>query len=467
MCTVCGTGNEDALNAIYLGSETPGDFSISRPILFGDAFHRTTDLKIVDLDQDGALDILVANDGQPNMIYYGDRAGEPGDVPQYGADSSTISFGIAATRAIRVSDLDKDGHVDILVGNSGTVSTIVWGSGARVDLSSAIPVSLGTQAFAVSDLDLKDVDGDSWPDIVLAVDGAPNILYKNVLRPGGEGVWSLATPISIGDEDERSQSVALRDVNDDGEVDAIFGNLDCTATTYYNEDGVLGGIVEQTGNARLPFDSLGIQAVADFNGDTILDIVTGVDVVFGDGSGDFSHSARRAYLKIGAAEPMAVLATDIDRDGDVDLVISPYGYNVAPYVQLNGGDGDFADPVTHALQGVATAPHTVWVREVDLNGDEYPDLLLGNGVGSATQGWVNGGPEGAGVAFDLATGVSGVELADVDLDGVVDLVLLLGRDNAVRTILSPLVDTGGALTLPLLLCSLPQPSAPLAPTSVA
>ncbi|MEC7001673.1 MAG: VCBS repeat-containing protein, partial [Actinomycetota bacterium] len=84
-------GNEDESNHIYLGDpNNPGVFE-ETPLKFGPEDDKTTDVEVADVDGDGALDIVVANDGQPNRIYYGDPSLADGETPKYGDDPSQES----------------------------------------------------------------------------------------------------------------------------------------------------------------------------------------------------------------------------------------------------------------------------------------------------------------------------------------------------------------------------------------
>ena len=94
-----------------------------------------------------------------------------------------------------------------------------------------------------------DINMDGIPDIVLAVDGGHNLIYYGEAPPTSAGDFTSTAPTEIGnpatdgsgvgaDAIEETQSVALADVDGDGDVDAVFGNADGTSTTYYNDNGV-------------------------------------------------------------------------------------------------------------------------------------------------------------------------------------------------------------------------------------
>ena len=123
-------GNDRTSNMIYLGLPAPnlGDYSSVQGLPFGSANGATTDVKVGDIDGDGAPDIAVANDGSPNVIYWGggsysdagnpDYARLPADSPLGGTSGnspwpwSTIGTRSDGTTSIALGDVDNDGDLE-------------------------------------------------------------------------------------------------------------------------------------------------------------------------------------------------------------------------------------------------------------------------------------------------------------------------------------------------------------------
>jgi hypothetical protein len=144
-----------------------------------------------------------------------------------------------------------------------------------------------------------------------------------------------------------------------------------------------------------------------------------------------------------------VEAADIDVDGDIDLLFANSGDErywtaVENRVLLNRGDGTFTD-ATRRVFGKRLGTSRV-IKFADVNGDDNPDLIVGNIVstqsrlylGDRTGGWRDVTNSHL-PAEKLSVG--DLELGDVDADGDLDIVLVDWGDG------SPETNSGGKVTL--------------------
>ena len=211
------------------------------------------------------------------------------------------------------------------------------------------------------------------------------------------------------------QAVAVGDFNRDGKQDYVIADYGGSTiqTLLGNGDGTFQpALVSSSQNSQLSIAS------GDFNGDGILDLVTGsqngtVAVLLGKGDGTFTAPTLISVSTNGSCYGVAV--ADLNRDGKQDIVATAYSSNVV--VLLGKGDGTFQSP-----KSFTAATTTLNVAVADLNGDQALDLvvtdtnffavLLGNGDGTFQ-------PEHD---FNVSTGVSyGVFVSDVNQDGVPDI----------------------------------------------
>jgi hypothetical protein len=166
--------------------------------------------------------------------------------------------------------------------------------------------------------------------------------------------------------------------------------------------------------------------VGDLNGDGLVDIVLGKGrhwplynrVLLNNGKGGFNAS------NLGSAPDRTYSAAlaDIDRDGDLDIIVS----NDDPdrkLIYLNNGHGSFTEAGTFG----SPAWSTRYVTLADLNGDGYPDIVAANrweGPQTPTPSFLclNDG-KGRFPTCDALPSESATSIvaADLDGDGAIDL----------------------------------------------
>ena len=195
----------------------------------------------------------------------------------------------------------------------------------------------------------SDFDDDGRPDVFVANDGAMNYLFLQKRRPDDSPKKDLLAGVGYNGRGrpEASMGIAYADVDSDGRSDLFVTHLDQETNTLYVR-GNSGLWEDRTtradlGTASLPWVGFGT-AFADFDldGDNDLIVTNGhiidnidrfdaerrhrqpVQLFFGDGSGRFT-AATEAASGLGAIADLVGrgLATgDLDRDGDLDVVIT-------------------------------------------------------------------------------------------------------------------------------------------------
>lgn len=198
----------------------------------------------------------------------------------------------------------------------------------------------------------------------------------------------------------------------------------------------------------------GSAMVADVNKDGKLDIVVvnaggginfdgTVGVLLGNGAGTFQPVV---LYDSGGWEPAWLAVADVNGDGTSDLIVANRCDGVANCdvsgsvgILLGNGDGTFRSVVTYGSGGVAASG----VAVADVNGDGKPDIVttncdsvggscLTNGAGIVGVLLGNGdGTFKAAVTYNLnrlfgSFGADGVAIADVNDDGIPDLVVGTG-----------------------------------------
>ena len=355
-------GNSNAPNQVIIGSsQSLGDFSTASVALFGSSTDVTKAVRVSDIDADGVPDIIVANDGQTNKVYFGTLGSVSGD---YSSPNVEVSVGteVLSTSTLELGDLDGDGNVDIVFGNRGSESEIFWNPQPieiRQTLPAAIPTNFGSSVMSPNDITVADVDSDGRLDIISANDGGNTIMY-------GSSTYDY-TVSSLGTASEKSLTVHVFDSDGDGNINGVvFGNVDGSATTHHIVDNQFVEVERVGGRTR----ALTQQLIADFNSDGVPDILSGRQIMLGDGTGDFSATVPSQYAP---ETPRATTAMDIDNDGDVDLVVSSTSGDPTVYALLNPGTGDFSQVSPVVLGGLTDGQRTVEMKPIDFDGDGYTE----------------------------------------------------------------------------------------------
>ena len=294
---------------------------------------------------------------------------------------SLTSFQDSSAGLVTAADLNKDGNGDLVISNSSLASgayvTVLLGN-ADGTFQNGVSYNIGGNYSVAATID--DVTGDGIPDIV-AVSGDQQI---TVLPGKGDGTFgtavSFAAPLLPG-------------------------------YTSANEPPIMNLIT------------------ADLRGLGRRDLIASNGLVFlNNGSGTFAATAAPAfpYLVDNLSSNGPFIATgDVNNDGKPDLVVSE---NEALSVWLGNGDGTFTQGQSYT--SIASDGH---ITVADLDGDGNADIYVGLGGGGFYGGnddypnlsyALMGRGDGtfAGSAATDSAGYTGTNLADVNGDGVPDLI---------------------------------------------
>ena len=356
----------------------------------------TRGLAIGDLDGDGDLDLLIGNgEGSPqqNQVFWNDGLGRF-------ADATTGSWPPIqdVTLSIALGDVDGDRDLDAVVGNRG-VNSFYLNNGTSVFSPAQQFGSLWsvTESVVLGDVDLDgDLDlvygnGMRTPQFMVFLP-QQNQLYLN----DGQGSFSNVTATHLPTRLDPTSSVALGDVDSDGDLDLAIGNgyFDTGVGVSFAEqvrlclgDGT-GRFVDVTAT-HMPSTSHVTQdvAFADVDGDGDLDLAIAVGNLAGsqnalyvnDGSGLFTDETA-TRLPIDADYSRDVAVGDADGDGDVDLLFANDGHGTAGGQQdklyLNNGSGIFTN-ATAMLPDHGNLQRTRAITVADLDQDDRADVLIG------------------------------------------------------------------------------------------
>jgi hypothetical protein len=392
----------------------------------------TRSIALADLNGDGALDIVLANNVDPSnpqntylsQVYLNPGDGDfsavaPTDLPQSGR----------TTLSVVAADLNGDQKPDIVLGNYFVQNGIVilayfsqvYLNPGNGDFSGVTPADLPGSGRLTSSVTVGDLNGDGAFDLILANYGKPSQVYLN--RNNGAGTFQ--PPSDLPESGSYSQVVAVGDLNNDGRLDLVLTNtFGQPSQLYLNMGGGRYGApiaLPGSGNETIRM------ALADLNGDGLLDIILGNN---GQPSQVYMNSSAISFgapasLSGSGNNSFSATLGDFDADGALDIVLGNRGQPSQVYLNKNDGSGAFDPPAN--LAGSTAVISTTGVAVGDLDGDDALDIVLGN-FNAASQVYLNKN-DGSG-AFDLpadlpasGTRTQAVALGDLNGDGALDAVL--------------------------------------------
>ncbi len=241
----------DARLSVLAGN---GDGSFAAPIEYDvlDAAY-LSNVKMVDLDRDGNLDIITSSSYSRSEFAYVFLGNDDGTLRA----PSAISLG-NEIRAWMTADIDGDSIVDLIAVTSSPTSYDLWALRGNGD-GTFKPAVKSPMSYSMNSLTTGDFNDDGNTDVAAAAYDFVLIFLGN-----GDGTFRAGTSFDAG---WSSNSIIATDLNADGRLDLIVGGSSMSILTG-NGDGTFQKPV------RLSVDSI-VVAVNDFNADGRPDLAYG------------------------------------------------------------------------------------------------------------------------------------------------------------------------------------------------
>ena len=291
-----------------------------------------------------------------------------------------------------------------------------FGDPLAIDLAGS---RLDARPTAGRALAVGNFDGDDKPDLArIRTDANGSILEIRLAAAD----WSVASEHSAAGLEE----LLTVDIDNNGYLDLIAAGKDRGAAWLGAGDGSFAPAPEALGLEQAGATAM---TVIDFDIEGDLDLaLTGgssgpADLYRNTLSGPLERVGTRSLPRLAVDDGGAIVASDLDRDGDLDLLIA-HARGLSWIDNLR--QGRFVDRSARAGLRPAAALRTA--TSVDLDNDGFPDLV-GGGQGITT--WHN--RQGRFVSWQLtglvdAGEITSLHALDADNDGRLDLATA-GRDG--------------------------------------
>ncbi|MHB8302203.1 MAG: FG-GAP-like repeat-containing protein [Acidobacteriaceae bacterium] len=353
---------------------------------------------------------------------------------QYQLPNTQTTFSVGKTPlGVASADFAQNGFQGMVVTNSqSNQMTVFVGSGPAVFANTnTYPTCAGPASVLATDL-----NGDGYPDIAVACPTANSV---DVFLNNGTGNFpsspSQSVPVTdpvamVAGEFAGAGQVGIAVAGGGGNITVLRNIGNGTASTTVSLSGGFSGI-----------------ATADFNNDGFLDLAVSdspgnkVDVLFGDGAGNFKPSGSYAV----GTHPSGIATADFNHDDHPDLAVTNAGSN---NVSLLFGSAAGTFTPQNFAPGAGTDP--IGIAVTDANGDGNSDIIAFDAaIGTNTsQGSVavllgNSGGTFQPALIEPLSVIPGPQaaVADFNRDGKPDLAIAEQTSGSVALMLDNLLPT--------------------------
>lgn len=369
---------------------------------------------IGDVSGDGAQDLVVAGnyyDAAGLAVLLGRPDGSWADGQAAPAGPEDVPSGpLSGVHSSQLADVDADGRPDLVAVHVGVAESRVCVRTGRGDGSfGAATLTLLPNLFG-NNLRCGDLDADGTLDVVTTRQGAADQV-TGLLGDGAGTFTAVGSPAAL--PATWTADVDLGDLDGDGDDDAVvMCVVPLRMTALLSQAGALTALpsLTPTGNA--------VAALGDVNADGDLDALTSASVWLGLGDG---HFAAPAAVDLGDVT-FDIELVDLDEDGWPDAAASSADYAAGVEgvtTTRNLGGGAFAPPVAYYA---GTDPRDIEVADVD--GDDRLDLLVvfDDSADIAVLPGLGHASFGDKQLYGAWDDVQTLDAADLDEDGWTDLV---------------------------------------------
>ncbi len=303
-----------------------------------------------DFNNDGWIDIYVANDSNPSVLYRNNRDGTFTDVATLAGCAYSQDGKPQAGMGVAAADYDRDGNFDIFKTNFAEDSANLYRNlGDEFFQEAAFAAGIGRNTrFLGWGCGFADFDNDGWPD-VFQVNGhvypevdtlktvagyrQPKLVYRNLGNGKFEDVsGSAGSDVLVA---RAGRGAAFGDFDNDGDVDVLVNNVNDRPSLYRTKS--------REGNHWLQIRLTGVKSNRSAVGArVVLKFADGTELMdeVRSGGGYYSQNQMRLHFGLGSHDSVGVVEVHWPSGGVETL----RGVAVNRLIQVVEGKGIRIDP---------------------------------------------------------------------------------------------------------------------------
>jgi hypothetical protein len=353
--------------------------------------------------------------------------GTPVCAQQFGPQQ-LISTATDGARTIHAADLDGDGDQDVLTGSSND-DRIAWfpnvdslgtmGALTVISLAAAKPIRVRA----------SDLDGDGDMDVLSASNADDETAwYENT---DGKGSFGPQQIITTTPKDPRS--IFAADVDGDGDQDVLNASWQDDEVAWFANTNGLGSFGPKQVITTATDNAYAVRT-SDVDGDGDLDVLSASyfddELAWYENLNGLGGFGAQKLVTTAANGPVFIAAVDLDVDGDPDFLCASWVDNRITWSANTDGLGAFGPLTT-----ISTTLDPYAVVAADLDGDGDPDVVSGSCGDHKVAWYENQLGQGTFGAQQVISSdhkcVRSVFTADLDGDGDPDVLAASETDDKV------------------------------------